>query len=159
MPRYAGCFNWHPVTVAFCFSSYPPGLPALDTDLSSKQSEDNPIEFHTGGFVKVVRKLLNTPLLYAVVLSLSLSSITWAGVTGKISGTVVDARTGEPIASANVVVLDTHYGAATSLDGEFYILNLKPGQYTVKASYVGYISITQEDVMVYADFNTQVEFS
>jgi outer membrane receptor protein involved in Fe transport len=71
----------------------------------------------------------------------------------------VDARTGEPIASANVVILGTPYGAATSLDGEFYIMNLQPGQYTVKVSYLGYVSITQEDVIVYADFTTTLDFS
>lgn len=82
-----------------------------------------------------------------------------AGVTGKIAGRVTDARSGEPIANANVVVVGTSWGAATDLEGAYFILNLPPGQYSVTASFVGYESKTLTDVSVFADFTTTLDFT
>lgn len=63
---------------------------------------------------------------------------------GRISGTVTDASTGEPLPGASVVIQGTSIGAATDLDGEYTIRGLAPGTYTVRASYVGYNPETQE---------------
>ena len=61
-------------------------------------------------------------LRYALCFSLSfLASVAWAQ-TGKVAGKVVDARTGDPIVGANVVVEGTTYGAASDPDGFFTIL-------------------------------------
>jgi outer membrane cobalamin receptor len=62
----------------------------------------------------------------------------FSSVTGKVQGTVIDEKTGEPIPYANVVVIDTEMGAATDADGNFFILNVPTGQYTVEFSYLGY---------------------
>ena len=61
-----------------------------------------------------------------------------AAVTGKISGVVKDADTGEALFPANVVVLDTNLGAATRRDGDYFIINVPPGNYTVKAMMMGW---------------------
>ena len=57
----------------------------------------------------------------------------WSQITGKISGTV----TGDdvtPLVGANVVVLGTGSGASSDADGQFQIINVPAGSYTVKAS-------------------------
>jgi len=98
-----------------------------------------------------------TPLLL-VLLLLAQAGGLWAGVTGKVAGVVVNASTGEPIVNANVVLAGTDFGAATSLDGDYFIINVPPGVYTVTASYIGYISLTQEEVMVFADLTATLDF-
>ncbi len=100
---------------------------------------------------------LSLPLVVLLMLSLS-SGMLWAGVTGKIIGKVVDSSTGEPIAAANMFLVGTDYGAATNLEGEYFILNVRPGQYSISASYVGYATTTQEEVLVYADLTTTLDF-
>jgi hypothetical protein len=50
-----------------------------------------------------------------------------SGTTGKISGQVMDARTGEPLPGVNIVITQTAIGAATNLDGFYYIINIPPG--------------------------------
>ncbi len=60
-----------------------------------------------------------------------------AQATGKIIGKVTDASTGDPLLGANVTVVGTTTGAATNTSGE-YSLTLKPGTYTIKASFVSY---------------------
>ncbi len=81
-----------------------------------------------------------------------------AGTTGKISGQVVDAETGEPLPGANIVLENTFMGAAADLDGKFVILNVGPGVYTVKASMMGYGSFTYENINVSIDLTTKVNF-
>ncbi len=54
-----------------------------------------------------------------------------------ISGRIVDGRTGEPLASANVRVSGTARGTIANLDGR-YIISLPEGDHTLVFSYVGY---------------------
>ncbi|KAA3618658.1 MAG: TonB-dependent receptor [Calditrichaeota bacterium] len=84
---------------------------------------------------------------------------TFGGITGKIRGVVTDAKTGEPLPGANVIVEGTNYGAAASADGSFIILYLPPGTYNVKASMIGYKTAVNQNVKVEADRSTHVDFA
>jgi len=86
------------------------------------------------------------------------SQLTWCGTTGKISGKVVDAQTGEPLLGANITIENTNLGAATLEDGSYYILNIPPGTYKVKASYIGYETMVVEKVIVNIDRTTYLNF-
>ena len=66
------------------------------------------------------------------------ASLSLAQTTGKISGVVKDADTNEPLIAANVIVQGTAFGAATDLDGSYYIINIKPGTYTLLVDMIGY---------------------
>lgn len=68
--------------------------------------------------------------------------------TGKVSGVVKDAATGEPLISVSVMIQGTNSGAATNLDGYFVILNVPPGTYTIKASMIGYTSSVLRNIRV-----------
>lgn len=68
--------------------------------------------------------------------------------TGKISGIVKDATTGEPLISASVMIQGSNSGAASNLDGYYSILNVPPGTYTIKASMIGYTSSVLRNIRV-----------
>ena len=85
---------------------------------------------------------------------LFLPALVLAGTVGKIKGKVTDLKSGESLIGANVIVVGTSIGAATDVKGDYVILNLNPGTYTVKASYVGYQTITTTNVRVNADLTT-----
>lgn len=68
--------------------------------------------------------------------------------TGKIAGTIKDASTGEPLIGVNVILEGTGIGAATDLNGYFVILNVSPGIYNLKASYIGYSAVTISNLRV-----------
>ena len=53
----------------------------------------------------------------------------FAGTTGKIAGRVMDYKTKEPLIGVNVVIVGTSKGAATDVDGNYFILNIPPGVY------------------------------
>ena len=60
---------------------------------------------------------------------------------GKVTGTVVDAMTGEPVIGANVTVKGTTVGTITDINGHFS-LEAPEGSVLV-ISYIGYLSIQQ----------------
>jgi hypothetical protein len=82
-----------------------------------------------------------------------------AGTTGKIAGIVRDAVTGEPIPGCNIVIIGSTIGAASDINGQYFIINITPGRYSVKASMVGYRSITVDNVQIIADLTTQIDFN
>ena len=78
---------------------------------------------------------------------------------GKLAGTVTDAVTGEALIGANVIILNSDMGTATDINGDYYILNITPGTYDVKFSYVGYGSKTIQDVRVVAGITYNLDLS
>ncbi|HEY9166546.1 MAG TPA: TonB-dependent receptor [Candidatus Kryptonia bacterium] len=89
---------------------------------------------------------------------LTFAAMTFAQTTGKISGTVTDAATGEKLVGVTVLVEGTTLGSSTDLNGYFVILNLTPGTYRLRASIVGYAPLILEDVRVAIDQTTQADF-
>ena len=81
-----------------------------------------------------------------------------AATTGKIAGKVLDKSNGQPLAGANVIVVGTTFGAAADLKGEYYILNLPPGNYTVEARMIGYGPVKIEKVLVRTNATTTLNF-
>ena len=72
---------------------------------------------------------------------------TYLGSTsGKITGYVKDKDTGEPLIGANIIIEGSQIGAATNADGYFVILNVPPGTYSLKVSYIGYATLIIKNV-------------
>jgi len=85
-------------------------------------------------------------------------SMTWAQTTGKISGTIT-GDDGTQLVGANIIVLGTGTGASSGSDGEFQILNVPAGSYTVLATYIGYSGKEISGVRVISGLNTEINFS
>ncbi|MEM8556538.1 MAG: TonB-dependent receptor [Bacteroidota bacterium] len=81
-----------------------------------------------------------------------------AQTTGKIAGSVTDFATGDPLPGVNVVIEGTTTGASTDFDGEFVIIGVRPGTYTLIASYIGYAQKSITGVRVNVDLTTSVDF-
>ncbi len=67
---------------------------------------------------------------------------------GGVSGSLKDAQSGEPLMYANVALLGTTSGTVTDEEGNFQLLNIKPGTYTLVFSYIGYKDMIQEILIV-----------
>uniref|UniRef100_A0A832G7X1 TonB-dependent receptor n=1 Tax=Ignavibacterium album TaxID=591197 RepID=A0A832G7X1_9BACT len=103
-------------------------------------------------------KRIFTVLIGTLLLSFSIYA--QSGV-GKLSGKVIDADTKEPLVGANIVILNTDWGAATNVEGEYFVLNVPPGNYDVRFSYVGYAPKTVQNVRIVAGvtYELNVELS
>lgn len=97
-----------------------------------------------------------TKILVTVFTLLLFTQITFAQTTGKISGSVVDKKTQEPLFGANVLIMGTTMGAAVNFDGEYFILNISPGEYSVKVSMVGYAPVIFQGVVVSVNRTTTI---
>ena len=82
-----------------------------------------------------------------------------AGTSGKISGVVTNQENGEPLIGCNVMVDGTSLGAATNLDGTYFILNVPPGVYTLRASMIGYGTVRLNELLVIVDLTAKANFS
>lgn len=74
--------------------------------------------------------------------------------TGKLSGRITDAASGEPLIGANIIVEETTIGAASDLEGYYSILNLRPGTYTVRYQYIGYNTEIVKGIKISSDKTT-----
>lgn len=97
-------------------------------------------------------------------------SLVFAGETGKIAGKVLDKSTGEALIGANIIIVGKWeggvekkvpnlLGASTDTEGEYFILNVAPGIYSIRASYIGYQEEQIVNVAVNVDKTTIVNFS
>ncbi len=98
-----------------------------------------------------------TFLLFVILLCLQ--SVLWAQTTGKIAGTIVDAKTYNPLPGSNVILNGTNIGAAVDSDGSYFILNVPPGSYTVRIQMMGYETVIVENVRVSVNRTVEVNAS
>jgi hypothetical protein len=77
---------------------------------------------------------------------------------GIISGRIFNPVNNEPVPFANVLVLETDFGAISNEDGFYEIKNVPPGLYNVRASFVGYKTATVYEVQVTLARPVQLDF-
>jgi outer membrane receptor protein involved in Fe transport len=95
--------------------------------------------------------------LMIIILLLTVSTIILAGTSGKIAGIISDSETGEPLPGVNVYLQESAMGGATDIDGFYSILNVPPGNYSLKIDYVGYSSYEVTDIKVQIDQTTRID--
>ncbi len=79
-----------------------------------------------------------------------------AGITGKLAGRVTIKGTGEPMIGANVLINETYLGAATDAEGNYYILQVPPGRYSVRFTMIGYQDLVMNNVRIHVDLTTTI---
>lgn len=94
---------------------------------------------------------------FALLLLLVALPMIASAQTGKIRGVVTDRVSGETIIGANVVIAGTTRGSATNIDGEYIIIGLSPGRYSLEVSYLGYKKVTINDILVRIDLTTTTD--
>ena len=102
-----------------------------------------------------------TTRLFSLLLLLGLSmealpSEAWAQ-TGKLAGVITDAENGDPIPGATVLVDGTNLGTASDAQGRYVILNVSPGTYSIRFSFVGYTTQVVDGVLVTSDRTTTLD--
>jgi hypothetical protein len=114
-------------------------------------------------------KFYRAILLMSLILTLISPDII-LGQTGKIRGRVTDKATGEPLPGVNVLIvqqilssgaevnLTQTLGAATDLEGYYFILNVPAGEYAVRASMVGFSPLIVKPVKVSIDRTVDLNF-
>ncbi len=79
--------------------------------------------------------------------------------TGGLTGKIIDIETGEPIIGANVLIEGTTFGAATDLEGIYFLKNIPQGIYTVITSYISYSKTYIKDVEIIKGKTTTLDIA
>ena len=67
-----------------------------------------------------------------------------AAQTGTVTGRVVESGTEQPMVAAQVSLANTGLGILTDQEGRYAILNVPPGEYTVRVERLGYGTLTEQ---------------
>jgi len=105
------------------------------------------------------RNSYTSKIVLALTLTVFMAGSLFGQTAGKVRGTVTDEASGEALVGANVLIDGTGLGAATDENGEYFILNVAPGTYTMRAEIIGYKTAVEIDVRVYIDLTTTINFS
>jgi outer membrane receptor protein involved in Fe transport len=64
----------------------------------------------------------------------------WSNLFGqsRLTGVVYDKESGETLPGATVMIVGTYLGSSTDMDGKYVIEGIKPGDYSVKVTFIGY---------------------
>ena len=101
-------------------------------------------------FIKYLHRFLALfYLLFAI-------GLVQAGTTGKLAGSVTIKGTGEPMIGANVLINETDLGTATDAEGNYYILQIPPGKYSIRFTMIGYRDLLMNDVRIQVDLTTTI---
>jgi|AntDeeMinimDraft_5_1070356.scaffolds.fasta_scaffold04420_2 iron complex outermembrane receptor protein len=99
-----------------------------------------------------------TSIVLIIGLLFSAASL-FAQNTGTIEGTVTVEESGEVLPGVNVILVGTTKGAATTSNGRYEISNIKPGEYRVKATYLGFAPYESSPVVVEAGQTLTMDIS
>lgn len=101
-------------------------------------------------------RFLSTAVLLLLV---ALPGVALAQGTGTLAGRVTDVTTGETLPGANIRIEGTTLGAAANINGEYRIIGVPVGTYTVTGSFAGYQPSTVTDVTINNGYTRDLDFS
>jgi len=96
-------------------------------------------------------------ILYIILIIIIIPGAIFSQTTGKIAGKVYDNKTGLPLIGSQVMItakwfgddevkLDEIIGTVTDEDGDFFIINVSPGYYTILVQMMGYSTMKYPNV-------------
>ncbi|MGA9119938.1 MAG: TonB-dependent receptor [Bacteroidota bacterium] len=93
----------------------------------------------------------------AMLLVMSANISAFAQRAATLSGTILDAQTGEALPGANLLLVGSGLGATSNIDGKYIVRGLPAGTYTLRVTYVGYRTLNstltvKEHADVHRDF-------
>lgn len=96
--------------------------------------------------------------LMAILLAFGMITSIHAGTTGKLVGRVIDATTSEGLAGVNIIIENSSLGAASDVDGNYLIIGVPPGSYSITASFISYKDMVVTEVEINIDKTRRLDF-
>lgn len=80
-----------------------------------------------------------------------------AQTNGTLRGTAIDSEK-SPLEGVNITIKGTNLGAATDIDGIFFINNVPEGIYEITASRIGFKKVTLSNIEVKPNLTTEIHY-
>ncbi len=97
-------------------------------------------------------------IAYFICLLFIISNYTFAQ-SAKITGKVINANSGQALASATLTLIEKSKTETADLNGNFSFNKLAPGTYSIRCSYSGHIEKIVDEIVVSANDNTVINIS
>ncbi|MDP2304287.1 MAG: TonB-dependent receptor [Ignavibacteria bacterium] len=94
-----------------------------------------------------------------ILLFLFMQILVFSQTNGVLTGKVIDSETGEAIIGANVFLENTSLGAATDLDGKYYIKSIPSGTYTIVFSYITHTTQKIQNIVITSNETKQLDIA
>jgi hypothetical protein len=107
---------------------------------------------HEASRGEIMKKFFQYVMIFSIIPSVLFAA------SGKIRGQIIDDKTKEALVGASVVIVGTNYGAVTDVEGNFIILNVPPGTYSLRASFIGYQNTVLSNIKVSEDLSSEANF-
>ncbi|MGH7492734.1 MAG: TonB-dependent receptor domain-containing protein [bacterium] len=107
--------------------------------------------------MKTMKCMKGTSFKIILAILFAMCAGIFAQTTGQISGKVTDAKTGDMLIGANVILVELSTGAAADMDGNYTIRNISPGTYTLRFTYVSYTTKVVNNVAVQVGETTRLD--
>ncbi|NLO18963.1 MAG: TonB-dependent receptor [Ignavibacteria bacterium] len=95
--------------------------------------------------------MIRKTMLLLLIVLLAAPLTTNAAIHGTLRGKVTNKKSGDAIPGATVQILGTKLGGFTKADGRITLVNVDPGTYSVRISYVGYAPLELANVRINVD--------
>lgn len=95
-------------------------------------------------------------LIFPTIILLTYSIVAQT-ITGRITGKIISAATGEPLPGVTIMVDGTPRGTSSNVDGTYLITNVPVGIHTLKVQLLGYLPATRTDVTVNLIHPTEID--
>ena len=93
-----------------------------------------------------------------IALLLIIISIDVSAQNVRVYGIVTNALNNEPIPFANVVVDGTSLGTISDIEGRYELIDIKPGVYNFKCSFIGFNTIIQSELQLTTNKSLRLDF-
>src|SRR5438105_5356726 len=135
-------------------ASVVPPVPLLVSCFAPESARPGPESPSLKGEVRMSRIAFRAAwlLLLGVAAALPIPAA-WAGTTGKLAGKVTNEKK-EPLAGVNIRVEGQRLGAISDDKGNYFIIGIPGGSYTVRANLLGQAPFVAENVTINPDFTT-----
>lgn len=92
-----------------------------------------------------------------ILLCLAVSSVN--AQTGKITGKVINANTGQSLGGASLKLINKNISKAADLNGQFSFTKLEAGIYSISCTYTGFQEKIVDEIIVKDNENTDINIS
>ncbi len=100
------------------------------------------------GAGRFLRRSMTALAALATAVSMAWAAPASAQQTGIVQVTVTNLETGEPVANAQIQIVNTNIGGTTDAQGRYRATNVPAGTHTVTATFIGFNEARQQNVQV-----------
>ncbi|NQV38505.1 MAG: TonB-dependent receptor [Candidatus Marinimicrobia bacterium] len=98
-------------------------------------------------------------MAWRFILIIIISFSTSFANSGKVAGHITNHDDGEPLPGVNILIQELYIGAATDINGDYTIINVPPGDYTLSISAIGYKNVIIQGLRVNLDQTTRQNYT